>query len=304
MKIVVTGGSGAIGGRLCSRLLEVGHDVVSLGRNVSKVFGVQNITVKDYEPQTIISALENIPFDGLIHLAATATRSEKINSLEAAEVNGILPAKVVNAAYILGAKAVVIAGTNAEYADAGAAVTLTEEMLMDYSSLYGATKAAGGILALNQGVQNNIPVAVARIFNVYGPGDHSLKLLPSLIDGLSKGLEVKLSSGAQKRDFIYIDDACDGIISIIIALISGQAKTGYFNVCTGTATSIADFARKVAKIMGVDNALLKFGVVADRENEIKYSVGSIKKIQNNCLWKAEYNLEEGIKASLNELVKS
>jgi dTDP-glucose 4,6-dehydratase len=199
--------------------------------------------------------------------------------------------------------AVVAVGSSSEYSAIGATVPIDENSSLETAKLYGASKAAGGMLALASGAACGLPVAVVRLFNVYGPGEASHRLLPSLIAGLGKNQPVKLSAGTQVRDFVYVDDACNGLVAVLNALISTQLPSGAYNLATSKGHTVAEFAQYVCEALDAPAELLQLGALPMRPDDLPYVVGNAKKLKNACGWHAGTSLEEGIKRALAETSK-
>lgn len=295
MRAIIIGASGTIGKRLTALFLKHGHDVVGVSRNKLDIENAKSISINDYDQSRLESILQTEPHDCIIHLSALGTRPGKCSPIDMIDVNSVLPSRVVVASSKTQKKPVLITGTNAEYRDDKKTSPFSESEPLTHSGAYGSSKAAGGLLALQTGDQLDIPVAVARLFNIYGPGDHSLKLLPSLVNHLSKSQKVPLSGGEQVRDFLYIDDACEALFALAQKMTASSDIKGYFNVCTGIETTIKDFALLTAEVLNQDPALLDFGALPYRDTDVFYSVGDPSRMKAVCDWKAQYNLLEGIR---------
>jgi nucleoside-diphosphate-sugar epimerase len=300
VRILVTGASGFIGKHLCRALIREDWEVIAVGRNGCNLPGVRDIPV----PALTCAALENsIPeadrIDGLIHLAAAGVHPADRDSETILTVNAELPPRIVAFAERRGARAVVVAGSSAEYRAPSARQSLTEDAPLESEKLYGASKAAGGLLALAAGRVWNIPVGILRLFNVYGPGEAPHRLLPSLAHSLRAGMPVNLSAGTQVRDFVYVDDACSAFVHALRALMAKTMTPGAYNVSSGQGHSVGDFARIAARTLGSDSQLLRFGALPFRPDDVPYLVGEPTKLSQACGWSAGTTLAAGISTTLS-----
>ncbi|OTP77677.1 UDP-glucose 4-epimerase [Caballeronia sordidicola] len=243
----------------------------------------------------------NARFDGVIHLAGAGVAPTDRDSATIFRVNAFLAPQMVSLAAKVGARAIVLAGSSAEYRSLEQSGPLDEDDPLETSKLYGASKAAGGILALANATVENVMVGVMRLFNVYGPGEARHRLLPSLLRDLSAGRPVKLSAGMQVRDFVYVDDVCAGLIAALTALADGKMPTGVYNIATGVGNSVGDFARIVAHAANADPKLLQFGALPFRPDDLPYVVGSPTKLRGACGWRTHTLLADGICHALAEL---
>ena len=83
--------------------------------------------------------------------------------------------------------------------------------------------------------------------NVYGPGDISSTLIPSVIKACKRRhSEIKLSHGAQKRDFLFIEDAARAIFTIIHNIeFSSEEKFRAIAVSSGNRFGIGEVAKLI-----------------------------------------------------------
>ncbi|CAN7246795.1 NAD-dependent epimerase/dehydratase family protein [Trinickia sp. LjRoot230] len=282
-----------------------GVDVTNIGRRPCPVDGVDNRIVAALSIESMTEAIgKNNKFDGLIHLAASGVNPGSRDPLDLIEVNAALAPKIVMLAADLGCRAVVIAGSSAEYHAPQTDVPLVEDAPLEMQKLYGATKAAGSILALASGAAISLPVAIGRLFNVFGPGEAPHRLLPSLATNLRAGQPVRLSAGTQVRDFIYVDDACTGLIALAEALSEHRMPSGAYNLATGTGHSVAQFARTVASAIDADESLLQLGALPMRADDLPYVVGNPDRLKQACGWSAATTLIDGIRRTLDELERT
>lgn len=128
---------------------------------------------------------------------------------------------------------------------------------------YGCAKLSGTSLAIALGDNLRRDIRVARLFGVYGPGENSNRLLPTIISRLDSGLVVPLSDGEQIRDFIHVDDVCAALMGLADADL-GRARR-LVNIGTGVGLRVKDVCIVIAKILKADPALLMFGTLPRRE---------------------------------------
>lgn len=301
-RVLITGGSGFIGTRLALRLVDAGVTVVNVGRRPCQVEGVDNRLVTSFCLDSISNALApHTEFDGLIHLAAAGVNPGNRDHVDLIRINATLAPEIVMLAEALRCRAVVLVGSSAEYRASNTNAPLSEDATLETQKLYGATKAAGGLLALATGAAISLPVAIIRLFNVFGPGEAAHRLLPSLAAHLGTGRPAKLSAGTQIRDFVYIDDACAGLVAALKALAEGGMASGAYNLATGIGHSVAQFARMVASAMKVDESLLALGALPFRPDDLPYVVGNPTRLMDGCGWYPRTQLAEGIRLTLAEI---
>ena len=80
----------------------------------------------------------------------------------------------------------------------------------------------------------------ARLFTVYGPGEHCGRLLPSLIEAARAEKPLELTAGTQLRDLTYVEDVAEGLLRLGLA----QAEPGsVVNLATGHLTMVRSLRR-------------------------------------------------------------
>lgn len=299
MRILVTGASGFIGRRFVGFALSSGdHEIISLGEQACGVSGVREILARDITSESCEEDLRGMGIEAIVHLAAAGVNPSDRGTGRLLETNALLPPKVVEMASRCGIGTVVISGSCSEYSVPDTPELIRESTGFDTTKLYGSTKAAGGMLALAVGASLGVRVCVGRIFNAYGPGEAEHRLLPSLARDLARGERVPLSSGEQVRDFIFVDDICEGLLRLSAALSHGEAEAGAYNLCTGIGTRVSTMAMEVARAMGKDEGLLGFGDLPMRPDEYMHVVGDPGKTRRALGWIPATSIEEGIRKTI------
>ena len=109
-----------------------------------------------------------------------------------------------------------------------------------------------------------VPVVIAKIFMVYGPGqsDHT-KLVPYVITSLLRGEAPRLSSGLRLVDWIYVDDVVEGLIRCSQAPgIDGRTV----ELGSGEMLSIREVVRQLSNLVAC-TVEPHFGALPDRPLE-------------------------------------
>ena len=144
---------------------------------------------------------------------------------------------------------------------------LSVETQLAPSSPYAACKAAA-YLALSQMLpQSDVQFAWCRLFYLYGEGEDSRRLVPTLRQCLREGRTADLTSGNQVRDFLDVQHA-----GRLIAEIALSDKSGAVNVCSGRAVTVRELAESIADEYGRRD-LLNFGARKDNLVDPPHVVG-------------------------------
>jgi nucleoside-diphosphate-sugar epimerase len=302
-RVVITGASGFVGKRLAAACVARGDRVVCLLREGSELPAplaatVEAIRAIGTDPANMAAAVMAAKPDIVFNLAAYGVAPSDRDAGMADLVNRQLPVALLRAAAAVGAP-MVHAGSSAEYAPGAPGRLLREMDPLESEKLYGRSKAEGGeqVVALAGALEAR--VAILRLFNVFGPGEASHRLLPSLLSGLGAGQRVALSPGTQKRDFVFVDDAVDAMLAAGDALaISSRPARWIANVCTGEALSVADFACMVAAEAGFSESLLGFGEIPIRPDDLPWVVGDPGLTRSLFGWSFSHSVAQGIVRSI------
>lgn len=161
-------------------------------------------------------------------------------------------------------------------------------------SIYAASKKNIENLGRAYAAEYGLPVIIARLSNVYGPGQTREALIPSIIGQIVRNISgndrIALGNIKSVRDFIFIDDVVEGLIQLLLARTSSGAV---FNVSTGIGHSVEE-------IVSILSALLHYRGSIDvdpgkiRPNERQVLVASNERLKLLTAWKPQYSLEDGL----------
>ena len=293
------GATGFIGRVIVRHLAAAGYDVWTTVREHSPHGGVaQSIAFDALDGQAAVDRLRECPASLIVNAAAYGVAPSHRDLALMKIVNVDLPVGLARLAASTGARLIHL-GSCSEYRAETSGQPLPEDAALETTKAYGASKAQGGMLLADLAREQRIPAARLRLFNVYGPGEAAHRLLPSLVRNLSDGSRVSMSPGTQVRDWVYVGDVADTIMSIDRALAAGKIEPGdVFNVATGVGTSVADFARKVAQTLKAPEELLGFGDLPFRADDVAHIVGSPDRLFQATSHQLKTALQEGLSLSL------
>jgi len=111
---------------------------------------------------------------------------------------------------------------------------------------YAASKASAEML-LNSFIHtHDFPALITNCSNNYGAGQHEEKLIPKIIKNCKKGLDIPIyGDGLQKRDWIYVDDHCEGIVK---AILYGHLGDSYLFGTNSVVTNL-ELTNRLCQIM-------------------------------------------------------
>jgi nucleoside-diphosphate-sugar epimerase len=214
------------------------------------------------------------------------------------QMNVLLPAEMVNIAKNIGARAIVMTGSCAEYQKPARAHPVIESDPLQHDAPYGSTKAAGGICALSHSAVVGMPIAWMRIFNLFGAGELPHRLFPAALESIKEQKPIRMRAGHQVRDFLYVQDACEGLWAALQGLRGKTLPSGAYNLSTGQGMSVKEFIITLAACLDVDASDLRFDVSSLPDEESAYLIGNPALFYGVTGWKARFNVREGLQDAL------
>lgn len=172
-------------------------------------------------------------------------------------------------------------------------IPMEEDHPFNNRTFYGATKIAGEAMARAFFERFELPYIGLRYMNVYGPRqDYKgayITVIMKILDRLDRSLSpILYGDGSQSYDFIYVGDAAR---ANILGLKSDSVDR-FYNVGTGTKTSIKEIAELLIRITGSDQ---KIELRPEVQSFVTHRVGSTKKAHKELAFRAEIDLEEGLR---------
>src|SRR6202034_604765 len=249
---IVTGGAGFIGSHVVEALLADGReatviDDLSSGSagNVPPGAELQELDIVDRE--ALHDAIERARPEAIFHLAAQASVVASVKDpLRDCAVNVEGTLNVLDAAARAHASVVFTSTGGALYGDE-APMPTSEERIPAPLSPYGASKWAAEAYVNTWSLSGEIPHAVCRLGNVYGPrqSPHGEAGVVAIFSHhLYVGKAPKLyGHGAPTRDYVYVADVVSG-------LLTASGRSGTYNIATSVETDVASIWSELSKAAG------------------------------------------------------
>lgn len=309
MKVLVTGADGFIGSHLTEELVKNGYEVRafnfynsfgtwgwldSLPQDIMKNVEIFSGDIRD--PNGVRTAMQGV--EEVFHLAALIAIPFSYHSPDSyvdTNIKGTL--NVLQAARDFDTSKIMITSTSEVYGTAQY-VPIDEKHPFQGQSPYSATKIGADRLAESFYRSFNLPVAIVRPFNTYGPRQSSRAVIPTIISQLLAGKEeIKLGSLKPTRDFNYVKDTARGFIAIAE---SDKTIGQEINIATQQEISIGELATEIinqinprAKIICDEQRL------RPEKSEVNRLLGCNEKIKQVTDWEPQYSLEMGIEETIN-----
>jgi nucleoside-diphosphate-sugar epimerase len=306
VRTVVLGASGFIGRWVARKLCAAGADVVLQvrdARTAADVLDAYGIRAETHEvdlrnAESVRRFLEHsrpaITFNLAGYGVDPAERDEEASrDLNARLVETVCATLSACRTHWSG-QTIVHAGTAMEYGSAGG--DLAETCSTAPWTNYGRSKLAGTLALERYCRGGELNGLTGRLFSVYGPGETSGRLLPTLIAAASTERGISLTAGLHERDFLYVEDAAD---ALLLLGVSPTTTCEPVNVATGVLSRVRTFVETAATILGIPSRRLDFGALPTRSEEMLHGPVTIERLRALTGWTPPTSIAEGIKKTLS-----
>lgn len=306
VRVLVAGASGFIGRWVARLLSQAGADLWLLSRDPGALGSIchaysirgKGIFTSLDEPQAFRRAYQVLRPAVTFNLVGYGVDPNERDSALAQALN----------AQLVGEMAETIAATNGprweglrmihvgsafEYGPIRGVVSEDSEPVPE--TVYGKSKLEGTRKLQDVCRRTGLRAATARIFTVYGPGEHHTRLLPSLLRAARTGEHISLTPGEQKRDFTYVKDVAEGLLRL--ALVS-EVPGHVVNLATGRLTSVRSFAKCASGLLRLKPDQLRFGAIPYRGDELWQGRADVSRLERLLGWKPACTVREGIKQTI------
>lgn len=157
---------------------------------------------------------------------------------------------------------------------------------------YSATKASAELLVAAYGHSFKIPYVITRGNNVFGPKQYPEKVVPTFITKILKGEDCLIhGEGLARRNFIYVDDVCSAVLTIIEKGENGMI----YNIGTNNEFSVNEMFNIIKDII---NPMAKSIHVDDRpHNDKRYAIDTTS--LKNLGWSEKHEFNDAMKKTID-----
>tara|TARA_Y100001978_G_scaffold183438_1_gene181049 strand:+ start:531 stop:1460 length:930 start_codon:yes stop_codon:yes gene_type:complete len=299
MNIVVFGASGYIGSHLVEKLLCAGHDVFALvhrgkGLLTSNSINHKNITIKKIDicnPQSVKDACKLA--DQIINLSSNSVpQSSNKDPKSDLQVNLIGALNILDAAKDSKGKNVIMISSGGTVYGKPQALPINENHPTQPICSYGITKLAiEKYLYLYKKIHNINGLAL-RISNPYGGAqriNHQQGVIPNFLQKSIKNEVIQIwGDGNIVRDFIYISDVIDAIISAL----NYTGDDHVINIGSGHGYSLLEIIKLIEII---SEKKVAYTTSSQRISDVDINILDIKKAKLLLNWEPKITIKEGLK---------
>jgi len=303
--VLVTGGTGLIGGHLVESLLKKGSNIIVpyIELNSKSYFWLNKLQdevnmvqcdIKD--TAKVFDIVSKYEIDIIFHLAAQPlVPIAYINPEETLKTNIVGTISVLEAARKCPrVKTIIVASSDKAYG-VNKNLPYTEDMPLQGKQPYDVSKSCADLIAQSYYVTYDLPVAITRFGNIYGPGDLNMnRIIPGAIKAAMTGETLVIrSDGKMIREYIYVKDVVKGYI--ILAENIDSVKGEAFNLSSGIRMSVLDVVNTISEIYGTK---IEVDIQNTAKAEIPKQYLSYEKVKKAVGWVPTADIEAALKHTI------
>ena len=305
--VLITGAGGFIGSYLTEHLVELGAETKAFVRyNSRNDWGMLELLPKEKldEIEVIMGDLKDADavrhaveeVDIIFHLGSLiAIPYSYIHPRETIETNILGALNVLTAAKENSIEKVVHTSTSEAYGTAKY-VPIDENHPLQGQSPYSASKIGADKIAESFYRSFDLPVAIIRPFNTYGPRQSARAVIPTIITQALTKEKIFLGSLHPTRDYTYVQDVVEAFINVAE---SPKSVGEVINIGSNFETSIGDLANKIISLVGKNTEIITDPVrVRPQDSEVERLWCDNTKAKRLLGWEPKTSLDDGLERTI------
>jgi len=305
MRLLVTGGAGFIGSNFVRRIVNGTYPGVSQLTVLDKLTYAGTLKNLEMLPKEsfefikgdianpdLISDLTK-RHDAIVNFAAESHVDRSITGARDFIETNVLGVQNLLAASLQNQISVFVQVSTDEVYGSISEGSWSEEYPLLPNSPYSASKASADLICRSYNRTFGMDIRVTRCSNNYGPHQFPEKVIPLFVTNLIDNGKVPLyGNGQNVRDWLHVDDHCDGIYSVL-----SEGKSGnIYNIGGGRELTNRELTEIILRKFDRDESNIEY--VTDRlGHDLRYSV-SHEKISRELGYKPKINFEDGIEETI------
>jgi len=311
VKVLVTGADGFIGSHLTEALVNCSADVTALcfynsfdkhgwlddlPQSSGAKFTVERGDIRDTAFVRRIVQGQDVVF----HLAALiAIPYSYLAAQSYVETNVLGTLNVLEAAREIGVARVIHTSTSEVYGTAFA-LPIAESHPLQGQSPYSASKIGADMMAEAFARSFDLPVAILRPFNTYGPRQSERAVIPTVIRQIldPSCSVIRIGDTSTIRDFTFVDDTVAAFLAIGLAtdIQFGRA----YNAGSGKAVSVAEMIDLVVDLVGLSKPLERAANrVRPGDSEVRALLADSSRLASAVSWRPNVALRDGLMRTIS-----
>ncbi|MDR0321298.1 MAG: NAD-dependent epimerase/dehydratase family protein [Treponema sp.] len=325
MKILVTGTAGFIGFHLVNKLSAIGHSVTGID-NINDYYDVnlkyarleksgidrqkieygkkiQSTTLPNYnfikiditDREKLFSLFAQEQFDCVCNLAAQAGVRYSLENPYTyidSNINGFI--NILEACRNYKIKHLIFASSSSVYGINEKTPFSVTDMTDRPVSLYAATKKSNELMAHTYAHLFKIPATGLRFFTVYGPWGRPDMAYYKFASSIMKNIPIEVyNHGDMLRDFTYIDDITDCIVSVLSHIPqSAPVPFVLYNLGNNKPKKLTEFIETIEKHLGRKAEKKYLGMQA---GDVPVTMADIDSTRSSLGWEPKTTIDDGLK---------
>ncbi len=309
MNLLVTGGCGFIGSHFVAYILKkypkafvTNLDAMTYAAHPDTAKYLEGIDPKRYRfvkgditTTAVREQLEADRFTAIVNFAAESHVDRSIlDPMSFVTTNVLGVQNILTAAKACGNIRLVHVSTDEVYGSLEPGESaFTEDHTLSPNSPYAASKAAADLMAMASHRTFNQELLITRCSNNFGPFQFPEKLIPLLIANALEEVPIPVyGDGKQVRDWIYVEDHCNGIDAVLQKGVAGRI----YNISASEERHNIDIVKLVLDRLKKPHTLIRH--VGDRPaHDRRYALDSTR-IRKELGWAPDYSFEDGLKKTI------
>lgn len=305
MNILITGGAGFIGSTLADKLLEKNNKIVVID-NFNDYYSPKlkeknikhNLDNKNYKlyrgdicDKNLLSKIfEENQIDVVVHIAASAgVRPSIENPLSYVKNNIEGTVNIVEVMKENGIKKIVFASSSSIYGNCKEEIFSEDLKVSEPISPYAASKSACEQFLYTYSKLFDIQVVALRFFTVFGPRQRPDLAIRKFIDLIKENKPIPVyGDGTTIRDYTYVDDIVDGIIS---AINYNDTPYEIINLGGGAPVSLNQMIETIEKVLNKKATIEHLPMQLGDVNKTAADITKAKKLLN---YNPKTSFKEGV----------
>ncbi|MGN7733622.1 NAD-dependent epimerase/dehydratase family protein [Ensifer sp. 22564] len=288
--VLVTGGGGFIGRYVAKALANKGCRVIAIGRGRFDKLHLASLGIAQwYERDISRLSLSEIreDFTEVYHCAGSGSVALSIADPYSDFNNNVLTTRdVLEFARERPGVKVVLASSAGVYG-ATTSLPISVNTILNPVSPYGVNKSICETLCRQYSDHFGVPVAIVRLFSVYGVGLRK-QLLWDACHKITNKDVMFFGTGEETRDWIHVEDAARLMVCAADATVS---STRIFNGANGSSVRIREVLQHLAKLLDV-NVEIKFSGMSRPGDPIHYEAEVLGSLELG--WRPQVSFSDGL----------
>jgi UDP-glucuronate 4-epimerase len=308
--ILVTGGAGFIGSHVIDHILASGHSVINIDNfndfydksiKESNILGhlkfidkYKLIREDISNKQFLFNALKKFKIDAIIHLAARAGVRPSIENPNQYFIDNVIGTQnILDYAKDNNIKNLVMASSSSVYGNNKKTPFSETDAVDNPISPYAATKKSNELQAYTYHHLFGLKIIMLRFFTVYGPRQRPDLAIHKFMKLIMQGKPIPFyGDGSTARDYTYIDDIVQGILSSLNYLETHSLVYEIINLGNNNPVNLNEMVKTIEKILNQKTTLYKLPI---QQGDVDITFADISKAERILDYKVQTPFKTGIK---------